>query len=166
MIHERQNFLHWQIHFILFLAQSLFVLLEWTSWLFFWYGASNTTLHSVNCIQGQNVPWPPPVFFHSPSVKSWSQLAGSGPVPWRQAPTLFNSSASQPEFHPRVPYEVELPTGIDRIGASERPSFPSLEKRKIESFSERLMNGSLKLGTRDILENGHPGSDFVLFCSI
>ncbi|GLT49451.1 hypothetical protein SLA2020_230040 [Shorea laevis] len=110
-----------------------------------------------NVVLGQNVPWSTPLFFHSPSVKSWSQLAGSGPVPWRQAPTLFNSSASQPEFHPRVSYEVDLSTGIDRIGASERPSFPSLEKRKIESFSERLMNGSLKLGTRDILENGHPG---------
>ncbi|GLT83034.1 hypothetical protein SLE2022_013470 [Rubroshorea leprosula] len=109
-----------------------------------------------NVFLGQNVPWSTPLFFHSPSVKSWSQLAGSGPVPWWQAPTLFNSSASQPEFHPRVSYEVDLSSGIDRIGASERPSFPSLEKRKIESFSERLMNGSLKLGTREILENGHP----------
>ncbi|GLU23088.1 hypothetical protein SLE2022_391200 [Rubroshorea leprosula] len=109
-----------------------------------------------NVVLGQNVPWSGPLFFQS-SVKSWSHLAGSGPVSWQQAPTLFNSSASQPEFHPRVPYEVDLSTGIERLGASEKPFFPSPEKRKMESFPKRRTNGSLKFGTRDIHENVHPG---------
>lgn len=101
-------------------------------------------------VMGQNVPWPPPLFLSS--VKNWSQLAGSGPVPWRQAPTLFNSSAPQPEFH-----SIDLSTSIDRLGTGDRPYFPSLEKRQVETFSERLMNGGLKVGARDKLEDGHPG---------
>lgn len=93
------------------------------------------------------------------SVKNWTQLAGSGPVPWRQAPTLFNSSIPQSELHPRVSYEVDLSTSIDRLNAGERLTTPSLEKRKIEDFSERLMNGGLKGASRDILENGNTGSN-------
>lgn len=110
-----------------------------------------------------------PFFFHPPiperlkdlSVKNWSQLAGSGPVPWRQAPTLFNSSISQPDFLRRMPYEVDLSTSIDRLNTG-----PSLEKRKVEDFSDRSINGSLKLGAGDILENGNPGSDYFLDHSV
>lgn len=91
------------------------------------------------------------------SVKNWTQLAGSGPVPWRQAPSLFNSAIPQAELRPRLPYEVDLSAGIDRINASERLSVPSLEKRKLEDFSERLMNGGLKSGSRDIPENANAG---------
>lgn len=93
------------------------------------------------------------------SVKNWTHLAGSGPVPWRQAPSLFNSSIPQPELHPRVSYEVDLSTGIDRLNTGERLPIPSLEKRKIEGFSERLMNGGLKGASRDILDNGNTGSN-------
>ncbi|XP_022723535.1 B3 domain-containing protein Os07g0563300-like isoform X5 [Durio zibethinus] len=117
-----------------------------------------------NVVLAPNSSWPP-LLFHSSlserfkdySAKGWSQLAGSGPVPWRQAPSLFNSSIPQPELHSRVPYEVDLSTGIDRLNVSDRLSIPSLEKTKIEDFSERLMNGPLKLGAPDILENGNAG---------
>ena len=104
--------------------------------------------------------------FKDYSAKDWSQIAGSGPVPWRQAPSLFNSSIPQPELHSRVPYEVDLSTGIDRLNVSDRLSTPSLEKKKIEDFSERLMNGPLKPGTQDIHENGNAGSEnFSLYQS-
>ncbi|XWS12723.1 hypothetical protein CRYUN_Cryun37aG0114800 [Craigia yunnanensis] len=118
-----------------------------------------------NVVLGSNSSLPPSFLFHSSlserfkdnSAKVWSQLAGSGPVPWRQAPSLFNSSIPQPELHSRVPYEVDLSTGIDRLNVCDRLSTPSLEKKKIEDFSERLMNGPLKLGTWDIHENGNAG---------
>ncbi|TYG48551.1 hypothetical protein ES288_D10G024500v1 [Gossypium darwinii] len=118
-----------------------------------------------NAVLGPNSSWPPSLLFNSSlperfkdcSAKGWSQLTGSGPAPWRQAPGLFNSSTSQPELHSRVPYEVDLSTGIDRLNVSERLSIPSLEKKKNEDFPERLMNGPLKPSAHDIHENGNTG---------
>ncbi|KAG8482132.1 hypothetical protein CXB51_026825 [Gossypium anomalum] len=118
-----------------------------------------------NAVLGPNTSWPPSLLFNSSlperfkdcSAKGWSQLTGSGPAPWRQAPGLFNSSTSQPELHSRVPYEVDLSTGIDRLNVSERLSIPSLEKKKNEDFPERLMNGPLKPSAHDIHENGNTG---------
>ena len=104
--------------------------------------------------------------FKDYSAKGWSQLAGSGPLPWRQAPIVFNSSIPQPELHSRVPYEVDLSTGIDRLNVSERLSIPTVEKKKVEDFSERLMNGPLKPGAQDIHDNGNAGSEnFSLYPS-
>ncbi|KAJ6706987.1 B3 DOMAIN-CONTAINING PROTEIN [Salix viminalis] len=84
-----------------------------------------------------NPAWSP-LFYHASfperlkdlSVKSWSQLAGSGPVPWRQAPSLI---------------------------LGETFSAPSLEKRKVEDFSEKFINGNLRIRLRDIVENGNAG---------
>ncbi|KAF2305095.1 hypothetical protein GH714_001766 [Hevea brasiliensis] len=112
-----------------------------------------------NVVLTSNSAWPASLFYNTPlperfkdlSVKSWSQLAGSGPVPWRAAPSLFNSSIPHSELHPRNLYEIE------RLNPGERSSVPSLEKGRIEDFSDRLINGSLKLGTRDMLENGNAG---------
>ncbi|XWS15671.1 hypothetical protein CRYUN_Cryun34aG0021900 [Craigia yunnanensis] len=120
-----------------------------------------------NVVLGSNSSWPP-LLFHSSfserfkdySAKDWSQLAGSGPLPWRQALSLFSSSIPQTELHSRVPYEVDLSTGIDRLNVSDRLSTPSLEKKKIEDFSERLTNGPLKHGAQDIHENGNAGTNF------
>ncbi|KAJ6364116.1 hypothetical protein OIU76_029121 [Salix suchowensis] len=108
-----------------------------------------------------NPAWSP-LFYHASfperlkdlSVKSWSQLAGSGPVPWRQAPSLFNPSATpamQSELQTRMPYEV------DRLNTGETFSAPSLEKRKVEDFSEKFINGNLRIRLRDIVENGNAG---------
>ncbi|XP_022720515.1 B3 domain-containing protein Os07g0563300-like isoform X2 [Durio zibethinus] len=118
-----------------------------------------------SCGKGSNTSWPPSLLFHSSlserfkdySAKGWSQLGGSGPVPWRQAPILFNSLTPQPELHSRVPYEVDLYTGMDRLNVSNRLSTPYLEMKKIDDFSESLMNGTLKLGAHDIHENGDAG---------
>ncbi|KAL0012681.1 hypothetical protein SO802_007789 [Lithocarpus litseifolius] len=117
----------------------------------------------------KNVPWPNPAWstslcFRSPlqerlkdlSVKNWNQLAGSGPVPWRQAPSLFNSSIPASE-QSRFPYEVDISGGINKLNANDRLSASPLEKKKIEDLSERLMNGNLKLGAREILDNGNAG---------
>uniref|UniRef100_A0A2P2MA16 B3 domain-containing protein Os07g0563300 n=1 Tax=Rhizophora mucronata TaxID=61149 RepID=A0A2P2MA16_RHIMU len=112
-----------------------------------------------NVVWASNPTLPSSCFYHGPlterikdiSAKNWSQLAGSGPVPWRQAPGLFSSSISQSELHPRMLYEV------DRLNAGERVSAASLEKGKVEDFSERSMN-SLKIGARDAFENGHAGT--------
>jgi len=131
-----------------------------------WY----ITLFNFNCdrfifslysvFQTSNPAWSP-LFYHAPfperlkdlSVKSWSQLAGSGPVPWRQAPSLFNPSAAQSELQTRMPYEV------DRLNTGERFSAPSLEKRKVEDFSEKFINGNLRIRLQDIVENGNAGTD-------
>ncbi|KAI7738170.1 LOW QUALITY PROTEIN: hypothetical protein M8C21_007553 [Ambrosia artemisiifolia] len=53
-----------------------------------------------------NPTWPSAShFLHGPaerindvSSKSWRSIAGSGPVPWRQAPSLLNASKGQPEL--------------------------------------------------------------------
>ncbi|KAK2965833.1 hypothetical protein RJ640_001805, partial [Escallonia rubra] len=108
-----------------------------------------------------NPAWPPPSNFlpvlperiKDISVKNWNPIAGSGPVPWLQAPSLFNASSAQSELHPKTPFEVEIPGGIDRLLASERLSASSLDKKKKEDSSERLVNGSLK-GTPATVENG------------
>nr|QNI23765.1 AP2/ERF transcription factor [Camptotheca acuminata] len=126
-------------------------------------------IECINCarksfILTPNPAWPPPSLFlpelpdriKDLSAKNWSPIAGSGPVPWRQAPCLFSTS-SQSELQPRMPFEVDIPSGIDRIIASERVSTSSLEKKKIEDLSVKLMNGSLKLDTLEVHENGNSG---------
>ncbi|KAK8524425.1 hypothetical protein V6N12_029291 [Hibiscus sabdariffa] len=118
-----------------------------------------------NAVLGSNSSWPPSLLLHSSlserfkeyPAKGWSQLPGSGSVPWRQATSLLNSSTPQLELHSRAPYEVDLTTGIDRLNVSDRLSAPSLEKKKIEEYPERLMNGPLKPFARDIHENGNTG---------
>ncbi|KAI7738171.1 LOW QUALITY PROTEIN: hypothetical protein M8C21_007554 [Ambrosia artemisiifolia] len=68
-------------------------------------------VHIVGCwrhrvSQTPNPTWPSAShFLHGPaerindvSSKSWRSIAGSGPVPWRQAPSLFNASKGQPEL--------------------------------------------------------------------
>lgn len=117
----------------------------------------------------KNVPWSNPAWptslcFHPPlqerlkdlSVKNWNQLAGSGPVPWRQAPSLFNSSIPASE-QSRFPYDVDISGGINKLNANDRLSASPLDKKKIEDLSERLMNGNLKLGAREIFDNGNAG---------
>ena len=116
------------------------------------------------------------MFFHSPlserlkdlSTKNWTQLAGSGPVPWRQAPSLFNSSIPSSELHTRVPHEVDGSTGINKLNASDRIFVSTLEKKKVEEFSERLMKVNLTIGSQQSLENGigNPGNNCFMTFSI
>ncbi|GFZ03122.1 syntaxin of plants 125 [Actinidia rufa] len=92
-----------------------------------------------SCGKTPNPAWPPPSLFlpvppertKDLSTKNWCPIAGSDPVPWRQAPSLLTST--------------------------ERLSASSFEKNKLEDSYERLVNGSQKLGAADILENGNAG---------
>ncbi|CAI0468394.1 unnamed protein product [Linum tenue] len=110
-----------------------------------------------NVVLTSNTAWAP-LFYHGYvsdslkdlSVKNWNHLAGSGPVPWKQAPSLFNSSIPQTDAQPRMPYDV--------VSASERLSFTSQEKGKIDYFAQRLTNGNLKLSSRDKPVNANAGA--------
>lgn len=116
--------------------------------------------------QTPNPAWPPPSLFlpvlpernKDFSSKNWTQITGSGPMPWRQAPSLFSSSSAQLELQPRIPFEVDTRSGSDRLFSIERLSTASLERKTADKLSERLMNGSLKLGASDVLENGNAGT--------
>ncbi|KAI4312119.1 hypothetical protein MLD38_036970 [Melastoma candidum] len=102
----------------------------------------------------------PPVIYHTPlsdrlkehPAKGWNQLAGSGPVPWRQAPTIFNTSVTRPELQQRAspPFEVDSTKVGDR-------RILSLDGKRVEDYSERFMNGIIKLGAAEKFENGSAG---------
>ncbi|CAN0852742.1 B3 domain-containing transcription repressor VAL2, partial [Linum grandiflorum] len=77
------------------------------------------------------------------SAKKLNHLAGSGPVPWKQAPSLFNSSITQTVAH--------------KLSATERLSSAYLEKGKIDNS----INGNLKLSSGVKIENGCPGPSSV-----
>ncbi|XP_062013269.1 B3 domain-containing protein Os07g0563300-like isoform X1 [Rosa rugosa] len=129
-------------------------------------GIECVTCARKHIVLTSNPAWAPTLFFHSPlsdrlkdmSGKNWTQLAGSGPVPWRQAPSLFNSSISSSELHGRLPYDVDGSMGINKLNAGERVSVHPLEKKKAEDFSERLMKVNLAIGTPVSFENGNSGN--------
>lgn len=128
------------------------------------------TVFLYTAFQTSNPAWPTSLCFNPPlqerlkdlSVKNWNQLAGSGPVPWRQAPSLFNSSIPASE-QSRFPYDYDISGGINKLNANDRLSASPLEKKKIEDLSERLMNGNLKLGAREMLDNGNAGMYYALY---
>lgn len=93
-------------------------------------------------------------------MKNWSSIAGSGPVPWRQAPSLFNGSSVQSELQPRVPVPIEFDVsgGLDRLRLNEKLSSSCSERRKKEDSFERLMNGSLRIGASEISGSGNSGN--------
>ncbi|XP_006347122.2 B3 domain-containing protein Os07g0563300 isoform X3 [Solanum tuberosum] len=88
-------------------------------------------------------------------VNNWNPIAGSGPVPWRQAPSLFNASTNQNELQHKAPFP-ETTVSIDRLSLSERP-FALLSDNNRKDSGEKLMNGKLKIGVPGTLENGYAG---------
>ena len=119
-------------------------------------------------------PWPQSFSFQNHlserlrdlSANNWNQLAGSGPVPWKQAPSLFNSVSSS-DLHPDVCSLLELSHKVDKIYGNERLPVSSIE-RKNEDFSG-ISNWSTKLGSREMmLMNGNVGLDratiFIFSC--
>ncbi|KAK7327961.1 hypothetical protein VNO77_22055 [Canavalia gladiata] len=97
------------------------------------------------------------------SAKNWSQLAGSGPVPWKQAPSLFNSASSS-DLIPDVPSLVELSNGFDKIYGNERLPASTLEKKN-EDLAGMSVNWSVKLGSREMmLMNGMRNDDKSSSC--
>ncbi|KAK1384041.1 hypothetical protein POM88_021776 [Heracleum sosnowskyi] len=100
-----------------------------------------------------NPAWSPP-FFHNHgfsdkvkdlSVKNWSSIAGSGPVPWQEAPSWFNSNTIQVGLNAKMPTQAEVPCGVDGLYAHERVPVILDKNKKCES-SGRPINGSLKTG--------------------
>ncbi|XP_058195475.1 B3 domain-containing protein Os07g0563300-like isoform X1 [Rhododendron vialii] len=151
-----------QIHCGCIVSFHMFVLLDAG-------GIECITCARKSFILTPNPAWPPPSLFlpvlpernKDFSSKNWTQIAGSGPMPWRQAPSLFSSSSAQLELQPRIPFEVDTRSGSDRLFSIERPSTASLERKTADKLSERLMNGSLKLGASDVLENGNAGINWA-----
>lgn len=117
-------------------------------------------------LQTPNPAWPPPSLFiplqperiKDVPIKNWSPIAGSGPVPWRQAPSVFSGSGFQSELQSKAPFDLDVPGGIDRLRINERLSFTPMEKRKQEESFEKLMNGSLRTGASEIPGNGNAGN--------
>ncbi|CAN4078211.1 unnamed protein product [Withania somnifera] len=108
-----------------------------------------------------NPAWPPPSLFlplqpeRIKDVDSWNPIAGSGLVPWRQAPSLFNGSTIQNELQHK-PLFPDATGSIDRLSLGERPSASLSDNRRKESC-EKLMNGKLQIGVPGTLENGYAG---------
>ncbi|KVH89592.1 B3 DNA binding domain-containing protein [Cynara cardunculus var. scolymus] len=77
------------------------------------------------------------------SSKNWRSISGSGPVPWRQAPSLFNASKVQPEFQ-------SVLGSIDNPLATEQLSSCSLGKSTANEPSEKLVNESWQVGASEM----------------
>ncbi|XAR66393.1 hypothetical protein NMG60_11012615 [Bertholletia excelsa] len=146
-----------QIHCGCIVSFHMFVLLDAG-------GIECITCARKSFILTPNPAWPPPSLFlpvvperiKDISTKNWCQIAGSGPVPWRQAPSFFNPSSVQSDLQSKMLSEVDAPS-VDRLISSDHLSASSVEKRKVEDSSERFMNGSLKVGASETLENGNAG---------
>jgi hypothetical protein len=132
----------------------------------FWH--SDFSLYLLSLSQPSNLPWPQSLSltnrlserYRDMSGKSWSQLAGSGPVPWKQAPSLFNSASSSDQ-PPDVHSLVDLSNNFDKIYGNERLPPSSLEKKN-EDLSGISANWNVKLGSRDmLLMNGNTGFDLL-----
>lgn len=110
-----------------------------------------------------NPAWPPPSLFlplqpeRIKDVNNWNPIAGSGPVPWRQAPSLFNGSTNQNELQHKAPFP-EATVSIDRLSLGERP-FALLSDNNRKDSCEKLMNGKLKIGVPGTPEDGYAGSN-------
>ncbi|WOH11797.1 hypothetical protein DCAR_0831289 [Daucus carota subsp. sativus] len=136
-----------QIHCGCIVSFHMFVLLDAG-------GIECITCTKKSFILTPNPAWPPPSLLlpglperiKDLSAKNWSSIAASGPVPWRQAPSLFN-----PELHPKMPSEFNIPT-------SKKLS-DSMDKKENLVFSGRLMNGGLKGDASQISENGSKCED-------
>lgn len=116
-------------------------------------------------LQTPNPAWPPPSPFlpSNPErmkglpVKPWTTLAGSGPVPWRQAPSVFNGSKFQIGVQPRASSEVDLSGGINKFQFCET-SYTTPAELKQESSCERLVDTKPGFGAFGGLQNGFTGS--------
>ncbi|KAK7412276.1 hypothetical protein VNO78_03728 [Psophocarpus tetragonolobus] len=124
-----------------------------------------------NIILPSNLPWPQSFSLQNRlsdrirdlSAKGWSQLAGSGPVPWKQAPSLFNSASSS-DLMPEVPSLVELSNSFDKMYCNERLPASALEKKN-EDLSGISVNWNVKLGSREMmLMNGMRNEDKSSSC--
>ncbi|KAK7246585.1 hypothetical protein RIF29_41454 [Crotalaria pallida] len=98
--------------------------------------------------------------FRDLSAKSWSQLAGSGPVPWKQAPSLFNSVSSS-NLRLDVSPLADLSNGSDKFYGNERLPASSFEKKN-EDLTGISVNWSTNFGP--VLMNGMRNEDKSSSC--
>lgn len=68
-------------------------------------------------------------------------------MPWKQAPSLFNTTSS--DRHPDVPPVVEI-SSVENIYGNERISASSLEK-KSDDLSGIPANWNVKIGAREMM---------------
>jgi len=128
----------------------------------FWH--SNSILLSVS--QPSNLPWPQSFSLQNRlsdrlrdlSAKGWNQLAGSGPVPWKQAPSLFNSASSS-DLISDVPSLAELSSSFDKMYCNERLPASALEK-KSEDFPGLPVHWNVTICPREMKHmNGNASFD-------
>ncbi|XP_047954228.1 B3 domain-containing protein Os07g0563300-like isoform X1 [Salvia hispanica] len=146
-----------QIHCGCIVSFHMFVLLDAG-------GIECLTCAKKSYMMTPNPAWPPPLHFlpshpermKDISMKTWSGIAASGPVPWHQAPSLFNGPSIQANDQLKMPFEVDVSDGIGRYGLSERLSMASPEMKQERSCA-RLANGKMRFGPPEILQNGNIG---------
>ncbi|KAL2534564.1 B3 domain-containing transcription repressor VAL2 [Abeliophyllum distichum] len=144
-----------QIHCGCIVSFHMFILLD--------AGGIECLSCAKNNILTPNPAWPPPPHFLSSepekmkdiSMRDWSTITGSGPIPWQQAPSLFNGSSIQ-FVQPRTPFEVDMSSAIDRFRICERLSTSFLEKKEEKSFG-RLNYGKLRSGPFETVEDRNAG---------
>ncbi|OVA13887.1 B3 DNA binding domain [Macleaya cordata] len=93
------------------------------------------------------------------SVKNWNSSAGTSAVAgqWHQRHNIWNTTAAQSELHSRIPFEVKS----EKLISGEHSSSSSLEKKKLEDPSERVISSSLNLAALDRLGNGNAGIESI-----
>ncbi|CAI9755145.1 unnamed protein product [Fraxinus pennsylvanica] len=145
-----------QIHCGCIVSFHMFILLD--------AGGIECLSCAKNNILTPNPAWPPPPHFLSSepermkdiSTRNWSTITGSGPIPWRQAPSLFNGSSIQFDSQPRMAFGDDISDGIDRFRICERLSSSFLEKKEESSFG-RLIYGKLRSGPFETVEDRNAG---------
>lgn len=70
-------------------------------------------------------------------------------MPWKQAPSLFNTTTSSSDRHPDVPSVVDL-SSVDNIYGNERLSASSLDK-KSDDLTGIPSNWNVKFGSREMM---------------
>ncbi|XP_068497031.1 B3 domain-containing protein Os07g0563300-like isoform X1 [Phaseolus vulgaris] len=124
-----------------------------------------------NIIMPSNLPWPQSFSLQNRlsdrlrdlSAKGWNQLAGSGPVPWKQAPSLFNSASSS-DLISDVPSLAELSSSFDKMYCNERLPASALEK-KSEDFPGLPVHWNVTICPREMKHmNGMRNEDKASSC--
>ncbi|KAK4795620.1 hypothetical protein SAY86_027946 [Trapa natans] len=119
-------------------------------------GIECVTCNRKNILLTTSPAWPTSILFHASSPDrpkdhptKLNQLVGSGPVPWQQAPSLFNSCISRPDLQSISSYEVDGSVISDRLMPHER--YMPMD------FPERHTNGNMKHVPIEKFENGNSG---------
>ncbi|KAF6167648.1 hypothetical protein GIB67_031231 [Kingdonia uniflora] len=116
-----------------------------------------------NVVIASNQRWPSSLFMalHVPetlqdfSVKNWSTIAGANVIGGQrvQPPNIQDTTTVQPEFHRRVPSEIDR-SNHSKLADTERPTTSVQEKIEKEDPLKRVSCSSLGLSAIDRLGNG------------